>query len=115
MFVFGSNEIGRHGKGAAKYAVTYCGAQYGCGFGRQGMAYAIPTKDGSLKPLSLVHIQRYVSMFLCEAESDRQQQFFVTRVGCGFAGYADFQIAPMFAHAPLNCILPRSWQAYINP
>ena len=35
-FVFGSNEAGRHGKGAALCAKKYFGAIYGQGHGEQG-------------------------------------------------------------------------------
>ena len=45
IFVFGSNEAGRHGKGAALHASRHYGATYGVGFGRTGDAWAIPTKD----------------------------------------------------------------------
>lgn len=45
VFVFGSNPEGRHGAGAAKVAREQFGAKYGCGNGRSGMSYAIPTKD----------------------------------------------------------------------
>ena len=43
VFVFGSNEAGRHGKGAAKTARQW-GASLGQAEGRQGATYAIPTK-----------------------------------------------------------------------
>jgi hypothetical protein len=33
IFVFGSNEEGRHYAGAAKYATDYCGAESGVGVG----------------------------------------------------------------------------------
>jgi len=45
IFVFGSNTQGRHGKGAAKWAVDHAGAVYGQAQGRQGQSYAIITKD----------------------------------------------------------------------
>lgn len=40
VLVFGSNLAGRHGKGAAKYALVKYGAVYGVGEGRTGDAYA---------------------------------------------------------------------------
>jgi hypothetical protein len=45
IFIFGSNTDGRHGKGAAKFALDYCGAKYGNPQGLQGNSYAIITKD----------------------------------------------------------------------
>jgi len=37
--------------------------------------------------------------------------FEVTRIGCGLSGYSDGQIAPMFADAPSNCLLPEGWRS----
>jgi hypothetical protein len=45
IFVFGSNTQGRHGKGAALYALKHFGAKYGQSRGLQGKSYAICTKD----------------------------------------------------------------------
>lgn len=109
IFVFGSNLAGRHGRGAAYFARQHHGAIYGQGEGLQGDSYAIPTKDAALRTLSLVTIKQHVETFLAFA---RQSDclFTVTRIGCGLAGYSDVQIAPMFANAPPNCILPDGWR-----
>lgn len=112
VFVFGSNLAGRHGKGAALEARQKWGAVYGKGFGRQGMSYAIPTKDERLNTLSLERIYGYVRHFVAYAAAHRDEQFIVTRVGCGLAGYSDDQIAPMFQDAPPNCVLPQGWRNY---
>ena len=109
VFVFGSNLAGRHGKGAAKDAMQQYGAVYGQGVGRQGNSYAIPTKDAYLNPLPLEKIERYVEEFLVYAENHRDEEFHVTRIGCGLAGYTDDDIAPMFDAAPPNCHLPEGW------
>lgn len=45
IFVFGSNPKGRHGFGAAKYAVDFFGAIYGQGRGLQGRSYGLITKN----------------------------------------------------------------------
>jgi hypothetical protein len=34
----------------------------------------------------------------------------VTRIGCGYAGYTDAEIAPLFADAPENVELPTGWR-----
>lgn len=109
VFVFGSNLAGRHGKGAAKDAVKLHGAIYGQASGRQGNSYAIPTKDAYLNPLPLDKIERYVEEFLIYADGHLDEEFQVTRIGCGLAGYTDDQIAPMFDAAPPNCHLPEGW------
>jgi hypothetical protein len=111
VFVFGSNHAGRHGKGAALFARQHRGAIYGQGKGMQGNSYAIPTKDESLRSLSLEQIAYHVRDFLADAHSRPDLQFEVTRIGCGLAGYTDAQIAPMFASAPPNCILPDGWRS----
>ena len=85
-FVFGSNEAGRHGKGAALFAVKHHGAQYGQGYGLQGSSFAIPTKDGSLKTLSLDKIAEYIKSFLTFAQEHPDMIFRLTPIGTGLAG-----------------------------
>ncbi len=106
IFVFGSNLAGRHGKGAALFAREQRGAIYGCGVGPQGNAYAIPTKDHALKTLPLASIARYVAGFIAYARSHQALTFELTPIGCGLAGYTPDDIAPLFAKAPANVMLP---------
>lgn len=112
IFVFGSNLAGRHGKGAARYALQHYGAEYGVGIGRTGEAYAIPTKDEKIRTLPLPRIKKYVEDFLQYARGNPQLTFLVTKVGCGLAGYTENDIAPMFSEAPDNCQLPEGWDNY---
>ena len=109
IFVFGSNLAGRHGKGAALYARQHHGAIYGKGFGRQGMSYAIPTKDSLLIPLPLWVINSYIEEFITYARLHPELTFELTRIGCGLAGYKDTDIAPMFKYAPTNVLKPTGW------
>jgi hypothetical protein len=109
VFVFGSNLAGRHGKGAALTARIDYGAEMGVARGPTGNAYAIPTKTSDLKPLSLEAIYFHIQDFLLYARKNKHMKFFVTRVGCGLAGYKDEDIAPMFRGAPNNCELPEGW------
>ena len=51
IFVFGSNEAGIHGAGAARLANKKFGAMWGVGFGLTGQSYAIPTKDLQINTL----------------------------------------------------------------
>lgn len=113
VFVFGSNLAGRHGAGAAKEALRY-GAVTGIGSGRVGMSYAIPTKDRSLKTLPLGVIESAVNVFIHHALSKPAEIFWVTRVGCGLAGYDDSVIAPMFNKAGRNCILSPAWEKILE-
>lgn len=114
IFVFGSNLAGRHGKGAALCALREHGAKYGQGVGPQGASYAIPTKDRNLKTLPLSDIQNSVSEFIGFAYRHPEARFNVTRIGCGLAGYKDHEIAPMFANAPPNCVLPNEWRKILE-
>ena len=111
VFVFGSNERGIHGAGAAKFAVAHCGAILRQGAGRQGNSYAIPTCSMPGKPLPLDEIRMYVNAFLTYVEfgAIANEKFFLTRIGCGFAGYSDKDIAPMFKDAPKNVRRPEGW------
>lgn len=113
VFVFGSNLAGRHGKGAALWARQHRGAIYGQGAGPQGCAYAIPTKDRQLRVLPLAAIRGDVDMFLSYARRRPDLRFEVTPIGCGLAGYRPDQIAPMFADAPANVMLPDAFRAVL--
>ena len=111
IFVFGSNLAGRHGKGAALCAKNSHGAMYGVGVGRTGNAYAIPTKDASIRTLPLSRIAFYVTEFLEYARANQDIEFEVTKIGCGLAGYREQDIKPMFKDAPMNCHLPDWWRS----
>lgn len=113
IFVFGSNLAGRHGAGAALHAREHYGAVYKQGVGRQGMSYAIPTKDENVLTLPLSVISRFVKDFVAQAEGHPELTFEVTRIGCELAGYKDADIAPMFKDAPANCRLPEGGRGYV--
>jgi hypothetical protein len=121
IFVFGSNEAGRHGAGAALAARNQFGARYGVGVGRTGDAYAIPTKNRSqnLKlpsaSLTLEAVRRYVDGFIEYASAHPELTFFVTRIGCGYAQLRDSDVAPLFALAPGNCTFAVEWKTHLEP
>tara|TARA_B100001063_G_C16486289_1_gene415140 strand:- start:137 stop:532 length:396 start_codon:yes stop_codon:yes gene_type:complete len=115
IFVFGSNEAGRHGKGAAKTALKF-GAKYNIARGLCGNTYAIPTKNDKIKTLSTQKIKKYVDEFITFAETHTNFGFLVTEIGCGLAGYTPEDIAPMFQRAiPLEHVhLPASFWKILN-
>lgn len=113
IFVFGSNEAGRHGMGAALYAVKHYDAEYGRGIGRTGNAYALPTKNHYIQTLSLDRIQKYIDDFREYSYSNSDLIFKITRIGCGLAGYSDKEIAPMFINFPDNCKFDTKWKEYL--
>ena len=106
VFVFGSNLAGMHGGGAAYVAFRKFGAVMGCGVGLRGQSYAIPTMQGDVET-----IKPYVDEFVAFAKDHPELFFYVTRIGCGIAGFRDREIAPLFAEAvPLpNVCLPESF------
>ena len=106
VFVFGSNLAGRHGGGAAWVAYRQFGAVMGQGVGLQGQSYAIPTMQGGVET-----IKPYVDEFVEFAKQHSELFFFVTRIGCGIAGFRDDEIAPLFTAAISvnNICLPRSF------
>lgn len=113
VFVFGSNEAGRHGAGAAAYAHKQLGAEMGVSFGPTGNCFAIPTKDDRLKTLPLGDVRAYVQSFIKYAMSHPHLKFQVTQIGCGLAGFYPEQIAPMFTRAPMNCFFDLAWRQWI--
>lgn len=106
IFVFGSNLSGSHGGGAARLAYEKFGAVWGQGVGLQGQSYGIPTMQGGVET-----IRPYVDEFIAFAAAHREYRFLVTRVGCGIAGFAVDEIAPLFAEAidMDNVILPKAF------
>lgn len=106
VFVFGSNLAGHHGGGAARAALNKFGAIWGQGVGLQGQSYAIPTMQGGVET-----IRPYVEEFIEFARQHPALKFYVTRIGCGIAGFRDEEIAPLFADAVgvENIILPKSF------
>lgn len=112
IFVFGSNEAGIHGAGAALHARIEHAARIGQGFGYCGYSFAIPTKDHRIRTLKLTIIEAYVERFIDFAIDRNELKFNVTRIGCGLDGYTDNDIAPLFKFAPDNCILPDGWRVY---
>lgn len=116
VFVFGSNEAGRHGAGAALIAFMKHGAAMGVSYGHMGASFAIPTKDQTVRyPLPLPQINDYVRGFLAYAKGHPEHRFKVTRIGCGLAGHRDTDIAPMFMDAPNNCTFDTEWELLLTP
>lgn len=115
IFVFGSNEAGIHGAGAAKVAHDEYGAVMGHSYGLCGQSWAIPTKDINIETIEdLGRINAYVLGFLAYAAGHPKQQFKITRIGCGLAGLHDWDIAPMFSRAPSNCWFDEAWKPWLG-
>lgn len=114
LFVFGSNLSGIHGAGAARAAFEKFDAEWGVGFGKTGRTFAIPTKDWVIDSLTLDEIRVFVRQFVKYTHDNLQNRYFVTRVGCGLAGWKDSDIAPMFKGCSTNCSFPEEWKEYLE-
>lgn len=112
IFVFGSNLAGAHAGGAARLANQKFGAIWGQGVGLQGNSYAIPTMQGGIET-----IKPYVDEFIEFAKSHPELTFYVTKIGCGIAGFKEEEIAPLFKTAiniP-NIRLPEGFMDILSP
>ena len=111
VFVFGSNLAGMHGGGAAFAAWKKFGAVMGCGVGLRGQSYAIPTMQGGVET-----IKPYVDEFIAFASAHTELFFYVTRIGCGIAGFREKDIAPLFADAVSleNVCLPEGFMKLLK-
>ena len=116
ILVFGSNEAGRHGKGAALNARKRWGAIYGQGYGLQGQSFAIPTKDFRIQTLSIQSISGYVRAFMEFVKQNPDRMFVITAIGTGLAGYSHEEMAPLFG--PIrdfkNCFFPEEWKPILE-
>lgn len=111
IFVFGSNLAGHHAGGAARTAFNRFGAIWGQGVGLQGNSYAIPTMQGGIET-----IRPYVEKFIEFTKRERSLTFYVTKIGCGIAGFDINKIALLFKDAidlP-NVRLPKEFVEIIN-
>lgn len=106
IFVFGSNLSGHHTGGAARVALNRFGAVWGQGEGLQGNSYAIPTMHGDIGT-----IKPYVNRFVEFAQKEQALTFYVTKIGCGIAGFIIAEIAPLFKDALVipNIRLPKEF------
>lgn len=105
IFVFGSNNQGRHGKGSALFAKQKCGAIYGQSKGMQGRSYAIITKDltKSTHPsISKEYIMDQIKEFYTFA-SNAQFDFVIAYSGTdvNLNGYSNQDMADMFSEYPV--------------
>lgn len=115
IFVFGSNTLGYHTGGASGTARKKFGAVWGQAEGLQGQSYAIPVDYGK-NVRKDIEVKASVDRFIAFAKEHSDLFFFVTRVGCGIAGYHDEEMAEFFKAAiNLNNVsLPKSFVDSIN-
>ena len=103
IIVVGTNALGAHIGGAAKYAHNHFGLRWGVGEGLSGSTYALPTMSG------ICDFAQAAMRFSMFAELAPDLTFLLTKVGCGIAGYDEKLIMDLFANSPANVILPEGW------
>lgn len=108
IFVFGSNAAGSHAGGAARQAVRDFGAIMGQARGLQCRSYALVSMSG------LDVIAEETVTFCAFARTHPELTFLVTEIGCGIAGHTPAEVAPLFAGAPRNVVLPRSFRELLE-
>jgi hypothetical protein len=116
IFVFGSNTQGRHGRGAAKTAHEKFGACQGIGEGLCESTYAFPTLDAdpypgpaNLRERSHEELLLSAAAFKTCAAAYPELTFYLTKVGCGLAGYNEEYMKSLFTDCPPNVIKPEGW------
>jgi hypothetical protein len=129
FFVFGSNDRGVHGLGAAKNAVNDFGAIKGQATGKQGQAFAVRTKmyqNGKLtkyneltednkKVMDRMTIEDLNALRM-EAIDNPDNKYYVTVIGTKLAGRSVEQMKDFFSRMnskvgiPDNIILPEEFE-----
>ena len=111
VFVFGSNGNGNHAGGAARMAVEKFGAVMGQAEGLQGQSYAIPTLDGDMNRVTEEALRESVGRFVEYAEAHQEKTFYMTKIGCGIAGFdLEYMSGVMLSYDfPENVVLPREF------
>lgn len=118
IFVFGSNTDGDHCGGAARVALKRFGAVNGQAEGPQGRSYAIPTMEyveinaedqfpeyGKAKVPHEVLLEA-CDRFILYTSQHPEQTFYVTKIGCGIAGWKVDEVAQAFVVALASFLVP---------
>lgn len=118
VFVFGSNTDGEHCGGAALVALKRFGAVNGQAEGPQGQSYAIPTMEyveinaeDEFPEYGKARVPREVLLEACDrfilyARSHLELRFYVTKIGCGIAGWNVEEVAEIFASVLGSFLIP---------
>lgn len=115
IFVFGSNELGSHAGGAARIANEKFGAVWGVSSGPTGRCYAIPTLDKYGERVESVMLEIYLEDFIQYVRKYPSLRFYLTKIGCGIAGWSIEEVRDLLWKAvgksslPKNLIIPREF------
>ena len=121
IFVFGSNMNGAHIGGAARIAYENFKATWGESEGLTGRSYAIPTLDENMEKVSEGALEASIDKFIDFVLNNRQLTFYLTKIGCGIAGWniedvkrifwkviEDYKTEPECS-VPANLIIPKEF------
>jgi len=112
IIVVGTNKNGLHYGGAAKQAYEQFGLQWLVDEGISGQTYAFPTLDENMSKLNRSALERHVALLKKCCEKNQDKTFYLTRVGCGIAGFSDEYMSNLFKmfKLPPNLIMPLDWK-----
>ena len=106
IFVFGSNMNGAHMGGAARIAYENFEATWGESEGLTGRSYAIPTLDENMEKVSESALEASIDKFIDFVLNNQQLTFYLTKIGCGIAGWSVDEVAKTFATALASFLVP---------
>lgn len=119
VFIFGSNKQGHHYGGAARFAHTELGAEWGVGEGLTGRCYAFPTlnfamtdvregrADASQVKLTPEDFKESFEKLIITMNEHPEKKFYMTKIGLGIAGYTLFELHKAFWDAGLPFFFSR--------
>lgn len=110
VLVFGSNLNGWHGGGAARQAKEKFGAVEGQAHGIQGQSYAIATLNKNMEKIRLSTIRRYLRDLAFYAKKHPKNEFLLTPIGTGIAGYSLQEIRSILPEFPANVTFAGKWE-----
>lgn len=102
VFVFGSNGGGAHAGGAAKVAYNHFGAVWGVGEGLTGRSYAIPTLNSDMQKVTKGELKASLIKFIGFVLENPNLTFYLTKIGCGIAGWQLEEVKAIFWEAMAN-------------
>jgi len=110
IIVVGTNRMGSHLGGLARQAVDDFGLEWGVDEGLSGRSYAFPTLDMRMKQVNELEFRQTAIRFLATARALPEYTFYLTKVGCGIAGFSEDRVKQYFQNAcPDNVIKPEGW------
>ena len=110
IIVVGTNMNGAHGGGAARFAAYRFGLVEGVAEGLSGQTYAFPTLNKDYSKRTLLQMAYSKVKLYQVAEENPEKTFYVTKVGCGIAGFSLEDMRQVFkGPTPENVVLPKEF------